>query len=138
MFRLANQVDELVSDYKWGKWCALVVCHQNDPTLTENDWKEQSADLKLKAQQSQLTTISVGQWKRFPDPKKATRAHKRFDGFGNYDIVVFYRNANRETQYMELLDSNQLDDTLSRLSRQLGALVKSSTNVQSSVNKTEK
>ena len=135
VFRLAKRVNDLVVDYQWGRWCALVVCHQNDLTLSETKWNEYFPKLKSKANQNQLTTISAGLGKRLP---KNTRVHKRFDGFSGYDIAVFFRNAERKTQYMELLDSKRLDnDTLKRLSQQLHGLVESSLNVKREESKTQ-
>ena len=138
VFRFTKKIDGLISNHEWGKWCALVICHQNDPTPSELDWRKRTADLKLKARDNQLTTISVGLWKRFPDSLGTIRAHRRFDGFNGYNAAVLFRNRKRKTQYIELLDTEQLDDdTLERISNQLAGLIESLPDIQPVARPTE-
>ncbi|MDB4766921.1 hypothetical protein OAG71_04455 [bacterium] len=126
VFQLAKRVDELVENQEWGKWCALVICHQNAPTPSIEQWQEQAESLNSKVVENRLSAVSVGLWKRFPETLSKTRAHRRFDGFNEYDVAVFFRDLNRKTQYMELLNANQIDDeTLDRIENQLKALVAS-------------
>lgn len=124
VFRLAKEVDKLVSAKDWGKWCALVVCHQNNPTPSKPEWDQHLANLGTHASKHRLDSISIGLWKRLPESSGVTRAHRRFDGFNDHDVVIFYRNKKHVTQYLERLAIDKLDEgTLKRVSHQLEGLI---------------
>ena len=128
VFRLAKQVDKLVSEKAWGKWCALVICHQNDPTPSKEQWNRMQAELRTQSATHQLDSISVGLWKRLPESLGAIRTHRRFDGFDDHEVVIIYRNMNHVTQYLERLETGGLNpQTLERVSRQLEGLIDAST-----------